>query len=398
MNILMVLDEEFPPDVRVENEIKTLAEAGHQITLISYTRQDKAREDSFETTRIIRIPISTITYKLKALALLTPSYFNFWKRHLEKVLKDGSFDAMHLHDLPLLKPCLELCRKHDIPLIADFHENRPEIMKMYHHVITFPGNLLISLKKWADYQRKYSGMADKLILVTPEARNFYISEYNIPKEKIHVVPNYADPAKLFSFPVKKDIIERYNDKILLSYLGNTGSRRGTKTIIEAARLLQNNTEYHFVIIGESREQEDLQGLIDRYGLKNVELPGYIPFGEAVSYINASSAGLCPFLRNIHHDTTYANKMFQYMAFGKAIIASDCPSQENIIKEEKCGLIFRAGEPEELAGCARKIADKAFRDKMGENGRKAILEKYNTASGNRVLVDLYEDLSNKSQHL
>jgi glycosyltransferase involved in cell wall biosynthesis len=391
----MVLDEEFPPDVRVENEIKTLSEEGHQITLISYTRQNKAREDSYGSARIIRVSISGIIYKMKALALLAPVYFNFWKKHLEEVLEKDSFDAMHLHDLPLLKPCLELCSKHDIPLIADFHENRPEIMKMYNHVITFPGNVLISLKKWADYQKEYSGLADRLILVTPEAKDYYSREYGIPVQKIHVVPNYTDPEKLYSFPVKEDIIEKYKGKILLSYLGNTGARRGTKTIIEAARLLRNEDDFHFIIIGESREQAELQRLINEYDLSNVELPGYIPFGEAVSYIKASSAGLCPFLRNIHHDTTYANKMFQYMAFGKAIIASDCPSQENIIRKENCGLIFRAGDPEELANCATRIKDEQLRNELGENGRKAVLERYNTVAGNSALTGLYQNLSKQN---
>jgi glycosyltransferase involved in cell wall biosynthesis len=391
MKILMVLDEEFPPDVRVENEMKTLSGAGHQITLLCYTRQDKPGQDRYDEVNVTRIPISRYMYKMKALALALPFYHNFWKKHIKKALDQGHYDVMHVHDLPLLKPCLELSRERDIKLVADFHENRPEIMKMYHHVNSFPGNMLISIKQWQAYQRDFAPLADHLILVTPEAQEYYHREYGIPLEKVSVVPNYTDPERLYGLKINQGIIDKYKGKIVLSYLGNTGIRRGTRTIIEAARLLKDDPDFHFVIIGESREQAQLHKLADQYGLKNLELTGYIPFREAVSYIMASSAGLCPFLRNIHHDTTYANKMFQYMAFGKAIIASDCPSQVNILQKENCGLVFKAGDPASLAGSVKILKDSKLLKALGDNGREAVLKKYNTATGNGALARLYEKM-------
>lgn len=391
MRILMVLDEEFPPDVRVENEVRTLSGAGHQITLLCYTRHKKPGQDRYDGADIIRIPINRLMYKMKALALAFPFYHNFWKKNIENVMNRDPFDVIHVHDLPLLKTCLELSRERDIRLVADFHENRPEIMKMYHHVNTFPGNMLISIKHWQAYQRDFAPLADHLILVTPEAREYYHQEYGIPFEKISVVPNYTDPENLYGLKINQEIIEKYRGRMVLSYLGNTGLRRGTRTIIEAARLLKDDPGLHFIIIGESREQKQLRRLVDQYGLNNLELTGYIPFQEAVSYIAASSAGLCPFLRNIHHDTTYANKMFQYMAFGKAIIASDCPAQVNILQKENCGLVFKAGDPASLAESALMLKDEKLLKNLGDNGRNAVLKRYNTAMGNEALVRLYENM-------
>ena len=387
----MVLDEEFPPDVRVENEIKTLTDAGHQITLLCYTRENKPTEDTSGKARIIRVPICKFMYKMKALALSLPFYFRFWKKHIQSVLRQEEYEVLHVHDLPLLKPCLELARQANVKLVADFHENRPEIMKMYHHVVSFPGNMLISIKKWLQYQQDYSGLADYLILVTPEARDYYSKEYKVPSEKVYIVPNYTDPEKLFKIEPDPEILDRYKDKIMLSYLGNTGLRRGTQTIIEAAKILKDELDIHFAIIGESREQEQLQALVDEYALENVELTGYVPFQKAASYIMASSAGLCPFLRNIHHDTTYANKMYQYMAFGKAIIASDCPSQMNVINKEQCGLIFAAGDAAELAEKILSLKDDKLLKKFGNNGKEAVLNRYNTKMGNQALLKLYENI-------
>jgi len=391
MNVLMVLDEEFPPDVRVENEIKSLTAEGHDITLLCYTRENKPAEDHYGKARIIRVPICRMMYKFKALAISLPFYFNFWKKHINHILSKESYDIIHLHDLPLLKPCLSIARKHNIKLVADFHENRPEIMKMYHHVNSFPGSILISVEKWLKYQANLSHQADHLILVTPEAKEYYHTEYKVPLEQMYVVPNYTDPEKLAIIEPEQEIINKYKDKLMLSYLGNTGIRRGTMTIIEAARILQDKKDIHFVIIGESSEQDQLKALISEYGLQNVEMTGYIPFQRAASYLMASSAGLCPFLRNIHHDTTYANKMFQYMAYGKAIIASDCPSQVNVVEKEHCGLIFKADDPADLAEKVMMLRDNKLLERFGNNGREAVNTRYNTRMGNQALTDLYKNI-------
>jgi len=135
----------------------------------------------------------------------------------------------------------------------------------------------------------------------------------------------------------------------------------------------------------------LQTLVDEYVLENVELTGYVPFQKAASYIMASSAGLCPFLRNIHHDTTYANKMYQYMAFGKAIIASDCTSQMNVINKEQCGLIFTAGDSAELAEKVLSLKDDKLLERFGKNSKDAVMSRYNTKIGNQALLMLYKNI-------
>ncbi|MBE9491613.1 MAG: glycosyltransferase, partial [Bacteroidetes bacterium] len=152
-------------------------------------------------------------------------------------------------------------------------------------------------------------------------------------------------------------------------------------------------QYHFVIIGESREQAYLQQLVAENNLTNVELTGYIPFEKAASYIMASKIGLCPFLRNLHHDTTYSNKMFQYMAYGKAVIASDCSAQANIVRKEECGLIFEAGNAADLAKQILKLNDKQLLDKYGKIGLDTVNRKYNTKVGHQELIRLYQSLNN-----
>jgi glycosyltransferase involved in cell wall biosynthesis len=390
----MVLDEEFPPDVRVGKEIRTLQEAGHSVHLLCYTRSGQPAKETHQGIEIFRIPISSMNYKYKALALLFPNYFRFWKKHLQDQLNMFSYDALHFHDLNLASVSIEAARKKGIKVIGDYHENKPEIMKLYHHVRSFPGNILISVKKWERFQVQVSKLLDRLILVTPEARDYYSDHYGINPEKITVIENFPDLSELDKFKPDPEILNRYEDKKMILYFGDTGLRRGTGTLLKAAQKLKNNKDFAFAIIGVSREQKILEEQVQRDKLDNVELLGYVPLEKAVSYMQAAWTGICPFLRNIHHDTTYANKMFQYMAFGLPVIVSNCTAQENVVRKSECGLVFEADNVTELVKSIHKLENTDLYTRLSQNAKNAVKTTYNFDRTKTKLVQLYKNLSHE----
>ncbi|MBT4332413.1 MAG: glycosyltransferase family 4 protein, partial [Candidatus Cloacimonetes bacterium] len=301
------------------------------------------------------------------------------------------FDAIHLHDLPLAKVAKEFSIKYKIPFVLDLHENRPEIMKLYDHVRTFPGNIIISIKRWNEYQKRYTKLADKLILITNEAKIDYLSKYDLNSQKIAVIPNFVDLEDINSISFDTEILNKYKERFVVVYFGDTGLRRGTATIIQAANLLKEHKDIHFLIIGRSREDENLKRMINELDLTSIELKGWTPIIKAVSYIKASKIGLCPFLRNIHHDTTYANKMFQYMVYGKPIIVSDCTSQKNLIEKEECGSVFEAGNAEDLAKKILILKQNPRYKELSDNSFKAVINKYNWKNAVKQLITLYQEL-------
>lgn len=394
MKILMILEKSFPPDERVENEINILLAYGINITLLCYSSNGKQNNETIGQLNIIRFPVPKIIYKLSALALRVPFYFLFWEKQIRKVLKKESFDALHVHDLPLIKTGYKLSQIYNIPIISDLHENRPEIMKMYKHVNTFPGKYLISIKQWLRYQKKYTPKVDRLILVTEEAKNYYSSNFKIPENKIIVLPNYIVLDRLLNIPDDNSIPDWVKEKFTLVYFGDTGMRRGILTIIEAAKKLKIFPEFHFLILGDSKEQALIEDMVSKEKLTNITLTGWIPLPKAINYIKNAKVGLCPFLRNIHHDTTYANKMFQYMAFGKPVIVSDCTAQANVINTEYCGLVFEAGNSEQLYNKIIKIKNPELYEKLQQNAQKCVLEKYNWELSGKELNKLYETMNNR----
>ena len=73
MKILMVLDHEFPTDVRVENEATALIAAGHEVHIACYTQKEKPANEVFKSIQIHRVEISNLMYTSGTLGPLRSS-------------------------------------------------------------------------------------------------------------------------------------------------------------------------------------------------------------------------------------------------------------------------------------------------------------------------------------
>lgn len=388
----MLLECDFPPDVRVENEATALIDLGHQVNVLCYSRKKDFRHyENINGIGVYRFFLPNLTYKLSALSLTIPAYFNFWRNEIKNHLVTQDYDAIHVHDLPLTKVAIEISKKNNLRLVADFHENRPEIMKMYKHVNSGLGRFLISTKQWKDYQKWCIGQLKHLILVTNEAQKYYEQHYGAKKETIKVVPNFVNTDILSNLNTVV-VPEHLKNKFVALYIGDTGKRRGTETILRCAEKLKDRTDIHFVVIGTSNEQAELEAESARLNLKNLELTGFIPFADSLPYFKAARVGLCPLKRNVHHDTTYANKIFQYMAAGLPIVVSDCPSQANVVVASNCGLIHKSEDFEEMARHILFLrSNHAAYESMSNNAREAALTKYNLNVMKKALEEAYSSL-------
>ncbi|MDZ7764218.1 MAG: glycosyltransferase [Melioribacteraceae bacterium] len=105
-----------------------------------------------------------------------------------------------------------------------------------------------------------------------------------------------------------------------------------------------------------------------YPWKNIK---YFP-----SYVSTSDVCISPLVKNKQHESGIANKVFQYMLFGKPLIVSNCKPQEILVKENNCGLAFRSEDAELSQKIIELLNDVDKRELMGNNGEKAVHEKYN----------------------
>lgn len=394
MKILMLLESEFPHDVRVENEMEALAEAGHEVHLACTTRQQRPLTEKFGKAVIHRKPLSTFTYRSSAGALKLPFYFNFWRKYTSELFSHERFDAVHVHDLPLGTIGSELKRTRNIPFILDLHENWPGLMNISPHTKSLAGRLLCSIRQWENYERNYVRKADALIVVVDESAERMIG-MSVPPERISVVSNTLN---LRGFPHSVPQKRSSTGKKIIIYEGGVTYHRGIQYVIRAlSRICRPGFEVEFHVAGTGKYLETLRKLSADLNLdKFVKFSGWQAQEKIYEMIGQADLAVIPHIRSPHTDTTIPHKLFHYMYAGLPILASDCTPIKRIINETSSGYIYRYDDIDELAARISEILT-APGTGTQSGGREWVLRKYNWDVDKRRLTEVYNRLSqNASQ--
>jgi glycosyltransferase involved in cell wall biosynthesis len=398
MKIAMILDSEFPHDVRVENEALSLIKAGHEVNLFCLNFGTKKESEIVNGINVHRYKLPEWVFKkFSPLAFTIPVYLTILKYKIDRFLSRHVFEAIHVHDMVVAGIIFKLNKKYRLPVILDLHENRPEIMRTYSHVTNFPGNIFISIKRWKYLQDDFIKKSDYLIVVTEQAREEIIKNLEIKPEKIYVVPNTVNLEVFLSYPINKEIIDKYNNQYIILYVGATAFRRGIDTAIKAVALARYKIDnIKLVLVGQSRDDTHFNRMVKELSIeKYVDFEGWQDMSLFPSYIQASNCCISPLIKNRHHDTTFANKLFQYMCMEKPVIVSDCKAQATVIRESLCGLVHKPSDEYDLY---KKIIylynhpQKA--EQMGKNGGNIVRDKYNWVNTAQDILRLYENIKNE----
>lgn len=399
MRIGMILDSDFPPDSRVENEAVSLIKAGHEVFLFSLSyRNFTSRKENINGIEVRRYKASRLIYKLSAIAYPYPLYHWMLLSMLRDFVQENEIEVLHVHDMMIAGAVMMVNRGFQLPLVLDLHENRPEIMKYYPHLSKIPGRYIIKPALWEKAQRQLVQEADQVVLVTQEAKDAYVQKYGLPEAKIIVVPNTVHNDIFTKYEIRDEVVQKFSDRFNLLYVGDTGLRRGTASAIRAIELLKNEIpEIQLVFVGKSSQDVLLKNLADEFGLQqHIVFEGWQDVSLFPSYIMAADVCLSPLTRNPHHDTTYANKIFQYMAMGRPLLVSDSTAQANVVEQEGCGLVYPAEDIEAMADAIRQLYHQPeTRKKMGEKASKAVQQRWNWEETSRELIHMYQELSEKS---
>lgn len=383
MKILMLLESNFPPDTRVENEINALTEGGHEVHIACVkTVRDKS-EKSFGKATIHRVQLNEFRRKSSVGALIFPVYFNIWRKHVNHLFDLYHYDAIHIHDLPLAVIGYEIKKKFGIKFILDLHENWPGLLNISEHLKTFPGNLFFSLKQWKKYEKKYVNLTDEVIVVVGEAKD-RIASLGVEKDKIHVVSNTLNLEE-FNFAIQKEA----SVKTIFTYAGGVTYHRGLQYVLDAAALISGD-RFEIWIVGDGRYLRTLENQAKVLGLDDkVRFWGRKSHTELLRLVCESDVALIPHVKSAHTDTTIPHKLFQYLYAEKPVLASNCDPIMRIINETKAGWIYPWSDVDQLASLMRKIINREFDLKDYAQGKSFVINKYNWNVDKINLLTIYE---------
>ncbi len=394
MKIAMILDAPFPPDPRVENEAIALVQGGHEVFLFCLSYGEEKGFQEIHGINVHRFQSNTLEYKLSALAYTFPFYSILMQKKLNKFLKITQPGAIHIHDIRIAGAVFSVNKHFKLPVILDLHDNYPEVMQLYPHLQKFPGKYLISPKKWKLKEEEFIRKSTKIISVSPHFVKNLKERIPAQKDNFVLVPNTIREAFYKEYHVEKKIIERYSKNFVMLYLGDTHLRRGLQTAIESIPILKDNIpSIKLVIVGKNTTDYVLKQLVVDLNIEEyVDFEGWQDVSLFQSYILASNLCISPLHRNLQHDVAYANKLFQYMSFGKPLLVSNATAQKELVQEHKTGLVHEAKNKTDFASKVLELYKKPdLRAHLGKNGECFVKDHFTWDKTSKALISIYDNL-------
>jgi len=393
----MVLDHAFPPDLRVENEARTLASNGYDVTILAIDPDDRPPSDLTPDIHVRRMRVpQQIRNKARGLAATLPLMDWIVGRAVRKLHAERPIHALHAHDLYLFGASLRAGRKLDIPVIGDMHENWVEALRHYKWSTTAPGKWVVDLQKWQRLETEWSANVDRLIVVIDEMAErmgAQLGEAGLRNDHIIAVPNTIQRSSFEAWSTSTPV-DMPDGQPLLLYTGGMDRHRGLEDPIRAMpTILETHPEAVLVLVGDGAVRGELEELAATLGLgKAVRLLGWKDQAAVRGYMEAADIGLIPHRKTVHTDHTIPHKLFHYMHAGLPCVVSDCRPLERIVSAEACGRVYPSGNPALLAEAVLDIIkDPEEGLAMAARGQEAVRERWNWEATSQGLVDVYRDL-------
>jgi glycosyltransferase involved in cell wall biosynthesis len=290
--------------------------------------------------------------------------------------KDLNGDIYHLHDPELMPIGIKLKKLGKI-VIFDAHEDLPNqiLGKSYlsKSIRFFLSKVFLYYEYWV------CPKFDAIIAATPFIRDKFLK----------INPSSID---INNFPLLGELSnneEWINKQNEIVYVGSISKIRG---IEEAVAALNYTTGVRLNLAGQFSERVTQTRVKNHSGWLKVNELGFLDRQQVCEVLTKSKAGLVTLHPTINYIDALPVKMFEYMAAGIPVIASNFPVWNAIIDDAQCGLCVDPLEPKAIGEAIQYLIDYPEEaEKMGKNGRVAIEEKYNWVIEEKKLLKIYKGL-------
>ena len=287
--------------------------------------------------------------------------------------KELDCDVYHFHDPELLPYGIKL-KKAGKVVIFDSHEDVPEqIMSKYW--IPAPLRWIVS-KMYKAYESYAVAKFDAVVTATPAIAEKFVGR----AKNVVVINNYP---KLDDIVFQTKPFEERSAHIC--YAGGLDELRGGKIMVEAVKGLDS---MRLILAGSC--DESIKNMFE--DVPNVSHAGTISRKDVNLMYGNSVAGIVIYQPAPNHVRAQPIKMFEFMAAGLPVIASDFPLWKQIIEDSGCGICVNPTDVDEVRkACVKLLTHPDLCRKMGLAGRKCVEEKYNWVVEEKKLLKLYKSL-------
>ncbi|MFR0677346.1 glycosyltransferase family 4 protein [Dysgonomonas mossii] len=385
MKILLIhqyfLEEDDPGGSRFNEMVKVWSNEGHQISVLAgmmhYGGNEKREEYKGKFTAkkkqgditVWRSHVSEL-YNSNFIGRMW-GYFSFVFSSLYTGLfkVKGHYDVIIVTSPPLFVGITGylISKLKRIPFVFEIRDLWPE-SAIDTGVLKNTGLIKMAYKFEKFIYRK----ASLINVLTPAFRKKLIEEKSVPKDKIVYIPNAAD------FSLSDELLESFDvakfkreeglvGKFIITYVGAHGVANHLQQLVEAAKLLED-TNAHFLLIGQGMEKKKLIKLAKHLNCINISFIDPVPKSDVFKYILASDIGTSV-LKNVDtFKTIYSNKTFDYMSCKKPILMAIDGVSRELVEDADAGVFVEPENPQDFAFKVRTYMDnQTLLEKQGING-------------------------------
>lgn len=201
-----------------------------------------------------------------------------------------------------------------------------------------------------------------LLLDTPQHADWLAHAYGLPPERIALVPTGADDSVFRPRPAPR----RRDASLRVLYYGSFIPNHGVMHVVEAARLLSNEPDIRFEMIGEGPDKQ--AAVVRARGLTTVSFADWASPSELAERIAASDVCLGAFGHTPMSQLTIHNKVFEALASAKAVVTGDTPAAREVFRHKEHVYLCAPGNPAALAAALRELrSDRRLRETIAMRG-------------------------------
>ncbi len=252
-----------------------------------------------------------------------------------------------------------------------------------------------------DLLRQYEDLnlavAARIFTVSAVEKNNLISA-GIDGNKIVVNPNGVDVERFY--PGVGGESERRSlgispDGLVAGFVGTFGPWHGVLELAEAIVQAPRDPIIHYLFVGDGSLRAEMQHRLERAGLSDrATFTGSVPHDRVPGLLDACDILISPHVPLAAGAEFFGSptKLFEYMAMGKAILASRLGQIGDVLADRKTALLVEPGNVEELTGGIQELAtDAELRKSLGEAARRQACTHHTWTANARRILDEFEKL-------